>query len=103
MSRQGTPHRIPASGIRITITDGKSHAVDSSDNAFQAAARGAFREVYPRARPIILEPVMKLEVEGPAEFQGALLKTVMQRRGTIIGTTEGRWRILPHRGGGASR
>ena len=79
---------FPLQGIRITITDGKSHAVDSSDNAFQAAARGAFREVYPRARPIILEPVMKLEVEGPGEFQGALLKTVMQRRGTVIGTTE---------------
>lgn len=79
---------FPIQGMRITIDDGKSHAVDSSDNAFQAAARGAFREVYPRARPVILEPVMKLEVEGPGEFQGALLKTVMQRRGTVIGTTE---------------
>ena len=79
---------FPVQGMRITIDDGKSHAVDSSDNAFQAAARGAFREVYPRARPVILEPVMKVEVEGPGEFQGALLKTVLQRRGTVIGTTE---------------
>jgi elongation factor G len=79
---------FPVQGIKITVTDGKSHAVDSSDNAFQAAARGAFREFYGRAKPIIMEPVMKLEVEGPAEFQGALLKTIMQRRGTVIGTTE---------------
>jgi elongation factor G len=56
--------------------------------AFIAAARGAFRSCYGAAKPIILEPVMKLAVEGPAEFQGAALKTVMQRRGTVIGTTE---------------
>ena len=53
-----------------------------------AAARGAFREVYPRAKPIILEPIMKLGVEGPIEFQGSVLKTILQRRGTVIGTTE---------------
>ena len=79
---------FPIQGLRVVVTDGKSHAVDSSDNAFQAAARGAFREAYGRARPVILEPVMKLEVEGPGEFQGAALKTIMQRRGTVIGTTE---------------
>ncbi len=79
---------FPIQGLRVVVSDGKSHAVDSSDNAFQAAARGAFREVYGKAKPIILEPVMKLEVEGPAEFQGALIKTIMQRRGTVIGTTE---------------
>jgi elongation factor G len=79
---------FPVTGIRICVNDGKSHSVDSSDNAFQAAARGAFREFYPRAKPIILEPVMKVEVEGPQEFQGAMLKSIMQRRGTVIGTTE---------------
>jgi elongation factor G len=79
---------FPVQGLRVVINDGKAHSVDSSDNAFQAAARGAFREFYPRARPIILEPVMRLEVEGPQEYQGALLKTVMQRRGNVIGTTE---------------
>jgi elongation factor G len=79
---------FPVIGVRICIDDGQSHTVDSSEVAFQAAARGAFREVYPRAKPVILEPVMKLEVEGPAEFQGVMLKTIMQRRGTVIGTTE---------------
>jgi elongation factor G len=79
---------FPVQNVRIVINDGQSHSVDSSEMAFQAAARGAFREVYPRAKPIILEPVMKLGVEGPGEFQGVVLKTVMQRRGNIIGTTE---------------
>ena len=79
---------FPVIGLRITIDDGKSHSVDSSEMAFQAAARGAFREFYGRAKPIILEPIMKVEVEGPQEFQGAMLKSIMQRRGTVFGTTE---------------
>jgi elongation factor G len=79
---------FPVIGMRVCLNDGQAHSVDSSDMAFQAAARGAFREVYSQARPIILEPVMKLAVESPGEFQGAVLKTVMQRRGTVIGTTE---------------
>ncbi len=79
---------FPVIGLRITIDDGKSHSVDSSEMAFRAAARGAFREFYGRAKPIILEPIMKVEVEGPQEFQGAMLKSIMQRRGTVVGTTE---------------
>jgi elongation factor G len=79
---------FPVIGVRVCLNDGQAHSVDSSDMAFQAAARSAFREVYSRARPIILEPVMKLAVETPGEFQGSVLKTVMQRRGTVIGTTE---------------
>ena len=79
---------FPVIGVRVVIDDGQSHAVDSSDIAFQEAARGAFREVYPRAKPNILEPIMKLAVEGPAEFQGAMLRPIMQRRGIVIGTTE---------------
>ncbi len=79
---------FPVIGVKVVVDDGKSHSVDSSEMAFQAAARGAFREVYPRAKPIVLEPVMKLEVEGPVEHQGVILKTIMQRRGTVIGTTE---------------
>jgi elongation factor G len=79
---------FPTIGVRVVINDGQSHAVDSSEMAFVAAARGAFRSCYGAAKPIILEPVMKLAVEGPAEFQGAVLKTIMQRRGTVIGTTE---------------
>jgi elongation factor G len=79
---------FPVTGVRVVVNDGQSHSVDSSDMAFQIAGRKAFREAYPKARPVVLEPVMKLEVESPTEFQGAILKTVMQRRGTVVGTTE---------------
>ena len=79
---------FPVIGMRIEINDGQAHSVDSSEMAFQAAARGAFREFYPRAKPQILEPIMKLVVEGPSEFQGSILKTIMQRRGQVSGSTE---------------
>jgi len=79
---------FPVIGLRVVLDDGAAHSVDSSDNAFQAAARGAFRTVYPQARPIVLEPIMKLGVEGPIEFQGSIIKTIMQRRGVVMGTTE---------------
>ncbi|HWX74953.1 MAG TPA: elongation factor G, partial [Solirubrobacteraceae bacterium] len=79
---------FPVTGVRVVVNDGQAHSVDSSDMAFQIAGRKAFREAYPKAKPVVLEPVMKLEVESPTEFQGAILKTVMQRRGTVVGTTE---------------
>jgi elongation factor G len=79
---------FPIVGVKIVLEDGASHAVDSSDMAFQAAARAAFREVYPRAKPQVLEPLMKVAVETPVEFQGDVMGTLSQRRGIIIGTTE---------------
>jgi elongation factor G len=85
---QGRLIGFPVLGVRVVIDDGQSHSVDSSEMAFQAAARGAFRKFYDSAKPQILEPIMKLEVEGPGEFQGAILKTIMQRRGHIIGSSE---------------
>ena len=88
MLKKGRLIGFPVTGTRVVINDGAAHAVDSSDNAFQAAARGAFRDVYHRAKPQILEPLMKVSVEGPTEFQGAFVRTIMQRRGIIVGTTE---------------
>jgi elongation factor G len=79
---------FPVIGVRVEINDGNSHSVDSSEMAFQAAARGAFREFYGKAKPQILEPIMKLSVEGPSEFQGAILKTIMQRRGQVVSSSE---------------
>ena len=79
---------FPVTGLRVCINDGASHAVDSSDMAFRAAARGAFVEVYGKSKPQILEPIMRVAVEGPGEFQGAFVRSVMQRRGVIVGTTE---------------
>ncbi|MCH9646913.1 MAG: elongation factor G [Deltaproteobacteria bacterium] len=79
---------FPVVGLRAVLEDGNSHAVDSSDMAFKVASRSAFRQAYSRAKPRILEPVMKVEVEGPAEFQGAIYRTLMQRRGNVLGSTE---------------
>ena len=79
---------VPVSNVRVVLNDGASHAVDSSDIAFQEAARGAWRSVYHAAKPVILEPIMKVELEGPAEFHGAMVGTIMQRRGIIVGSTE---------------
>jgi elongation factor G len=79
---------VPVVNLRVALTDGASHAVDSSDIAFQEAARGAFRDFFPRAAPKILEPIMKLSIEGPAEFSGAMLSLIMQRRGIVQGSTE---------------
>ncbi|MDF1615706.1 elongation factor G [Desulfurivibrio dismutans] len=78
----------PITGIRCVINDGSSHAVDSSDVAFQQAALGAFRDGYLKAKPVIMEPIMKVAVEGPTEFQGGIMGSLNQRRGMIIGTTE---------------
>jgi elongation factor G len=78
----------PVVGISVTLNDGASHSVDSSDIAFQEAARGAWRESYPKAGPQILEPLMKVACEGPSEYQGGIVGILMSRRGIIVGTTE---------------
>ena len=79
---------FPVENIKMTINDGQYHQVDSSDKAFQIAARGAFKEAYMKAKPCILEPIMKVTLEGPSEFQGNLFGLVNQRRGMILGSTE---------------
>jgi elongation factor G len=88
MLAKGLVIQAPVTGVRAVLNDGAAHAVDSSDIAFQEAARGAWRESYPKAAPQILEPLMKVAVEGPSEFQGGVVGVLMQRRGIIAGTTE---------------
>lgn len=85
---KGPKMEFPVTGVRIVINDGASHAVDSSDMAFQAAARGAFREAYLRAKPVIHEPIMKVVVETPTEFQGSVMGLLNQRRGMIVGAQD---------------
>lgn len=86
--KRGTQIGFPIVGVKVTIDDGQYHPVDSSDNAFQAAAIGAFREAYPKAKPTILEPIMNVSIEGPQEFQGNIFGLINQRRGIIISSTE---------------
>lgn len=85
---KGPKLEFPITGVKVVINDGASHAVDSSDMAFQAAARGAFREAYLRAKPVIHEPIMKVVVETPAEFQGSVMGLLNQRRGMIVGSQD---------------
>ena len=87
---KGPKMEFPVTGIRVVINDGAAHSVDSSDMAFQAASRGAFRQGYSKAKPVIQEPVMKVVVETPTEFQGAVMATLNQRRALIVGTQEER-------------
>ncbi|MBM3312363.1 MAG: elongation factor G, partial [Candidatus Aminicenantes bacterium] len=86
--RKGEVIGFPVVGVRVVLVDGASHDVDSSDTAFQAAAVGAFRQAYRKAKPQILEPVMKVSVEGPEEFAGAIFGTINQRRGAIVSSVE---------------
>jgi elongation factor G len=79
---------FPIVRMRCVIDDGQMHPVDSSDIAFQLASRGGFREAYPKAKPQILEPIMKLEVSTPTEFQGSVMGQINQKRGMIVGSTE---------------
>jgi elongation factor G len=88
MMAKGRLIGFPVVNVKFTLRDGNTHAVDSSDMAFQAAAKGAFRDMYQKAAPIILEPFMRVAVEGPTEFQGGIVRTLMQRRGMVTATVE---------------
>ena len=85
---KGPKMELPVTGIRVLINDGASHAVDSSEMAFQAAARGAFLEGYAKAKAVIQEPIMTVVVETPTEFQGAVMGSLNQRRGMILGSQD---------------
>ena len=86
--KRGSLIGFPIVGVRITINDGQYHPVDSSDMAFQSAAIGAFREGYKKAEPTILEPLMKVSIDVPQEFQGNVFGLINQRRGVVVSSTE---------------
>ncbi|NMB74647.1 MAG: elongation factor G [Myxococcales bacterium] len=79
---------FPVVNLRLVLNDGAAHAVDSSDLAFQEATRGAFREAYPAAQPQVLEPIMRVVVEGPAEHAGVIMGGLQKRRGAVVGAQE---------------
>ncbi|MBF0414019.1 MAG: elongation factor G [Desulfamplus sp.] len=85
---KGPKLEFPVTGVRVTLVDGAYHAVDSSDMAFQSAARGGFLEGYQKAKPVIHEPIMKVVIETPNEFQGSCMGLINQRRGIILGSQE---------------
>ncbi|MBM00763.1 MAG: elongation factor G [Rhodopirellula sp.] len=86
---RGPLARYPVVGVKVTLDDGSYHEVDSSDKAFQTAAGGCFRETFVQAKPAILEPMMKMEVEVPEDFQGSVVGDLISRRG-LVNNTEAR-------------
>lgn len=80
-------HRVK--NVRMVITDGLAHVVDSSEMAFRFAGLYAFRDVYSRCKPVVLEPIMKVEVTAPIEFQGVVMGTINRRKGTIVDSEVG--------------
>jgi len=73
----------PVTGIKMVINDGASHAVDSSELAFRIATQLAFKQGFNEAAPQILEPIMKVEVSAPEEFQGSIIGQINRRKGLI--------------------
>ncbi len=88
MLKKGQLIGSPVIGLRVVLTDGQYHPVDSSDIAFQMAAQGAFKQAYKKARPQILEPIMRVVVETPSEFSGNVFGSLNQRRGIIVSSVE---------------
>ncbi len=86
-AKKGPLIGFPIVGLSVTLNDGAYHDVDSSYMAFKIAAMAAMREVYPKAKPTVLEPIMKLETTVPEEYQGPATGQVNQRRGVIQNTT----------------
>ena len=77
---------FPMVGVKVTLNDGKYHDVDSSDLAYQLAARAAMRDAVKKSSPVLMEPVMKVEVETPSDFQGSVIGDLSSRRGVVYGT-----------------
>jgi elongation factor G len=84
-AEQGFIAGYPVTDFKVTLYDGSYHDVDSSEMAFKLAGRKAFRAAMQQAKPALLEPIMKVEVETPAEFAGDLMSDFNGRRGRISG------------------
>ena len=74
---------FPVVGVKATVTDGQVHDVDSSEMAFKIAGSMAFKEAAPKANPVILEPIMAVEVRTPEEYMGDVMGDINSRRGAI--------------------
>jgi elongation factor G len=83
---KGPVAEFPVVGTKINLTDGSYHDVDSSEKAFYTAAQGCFREYFTKAAPVLLEPIMNIEIECPESFQGPVVGDIISRRGVITNT-----------------
>jgi elongation factor G len=76
---------FPVVDVKVTLFDGSYHDVDSNENAFKMAASIAFKDGMRKASPVLLEPMMSVEVETPADFMGNVVGDLSSRRGMIQG------------------
>ena len=83
---KGPVAEFPIVGVKAILEDGSYHDVDSSDMAFQTCARNCFRETFLKTKPVLLEPVMKVEIEVPSQYQGPVAGELTSRRGLIVST-----------------
>jgi len=82
---EGNLAKFPVTHVLTTVFDGSYHPVDSSELAFKLAARNAFRNAFDQAGPVLLEPVMTIDVRAPEEFTGDVVSDLNGRRGRILG------------------
>jgi elongation factor G len=71
--------------LKVTLSDGSYHAVDSDSLSFEICAKTAFREALPKAKPVLLEPIMKVEVVTPEDYMGDIIGDLNKRRGQLEG------------------
>jgi len=83
MLDEGVLAGYPCLDVKVTLTDGAYHAVDSSAMAFELAARGAYRQSMPKASPQLIEPIMKVDVFTPEDHVGDCIGDLNRRRGMI--------------------
>jgi len=83
--QEGVVAGVPVVDVKVTVDDGKHHDVDSSEAAFKIAASQAFKGAFPKAQPVLLEPIYKVTVHVPDEYMGDVMGDLSSRRGRILG------------------
>ena len=81
--KKGPLAEFPVVNLKVVIDDGSYHQEDSSEMAFRVCAQNCFRESFPQTKPVLLEPIMKVAIECPEDFQGAIMGNLTSRRGMI--------------------
>ena len=87
-AKKGVLAGFPMVGVKATLVDGSYHPVDSSEMAFQIAGSMAFKNGMEKAKAVLLEPIMKVEVITPDDYFGDIMGNVTSRRGTIVSTDD---------------
>ena len=88
--KNGVLGGFPMTGMKVTLTDGSFHPVDSDQLSFELVAHQAFRVLCPKAKPVLMEPIMKVEVVTPEENMGDVIGDLNKRRGMVQGMEEAR-------------